>query len=218
MDTQQLIVFLFIASSLLSLLTMASVGLLWWFRKEVFNTLKTNKFMWRGYVKARLVKKDNTSIEIVDIPDEDGFIKFKGVAGKYLINNDAVILDKRRIPTFTFVEGETAPVNFQKDYVEETLGCPHCKADFKVNIGKPKSINPGVFDGLILRIKALGGMLDFMKQNKIIFIVTIATLCLSVVICFILWKIYQDGAKMMADEIVKRVPDLIAQYKGSFVV
>lgn len=217
MDQQQLIVFLFIACSLLFLLVIAMGGLLWWFRKPVFQTLKLRQLVSLGfnYVKARLIRYDNTSIDIAVKPDKDGFISFPHVNGKYLINKESVILENRIIPTFTFREGETSPINFQSEFVETLAKCPNCNDEVKFKIDKPASINAGVFEGLILRIKALGGMLDFMRENKIILICVIVTLLLLMGVAY---GVYKYVPEYIVKQISSRVPSWIAEYKGSMVI
>lgn len=124
--------------------------------KEIMKSLKLKKLIKLGYVICRLKRIDKTETEIVTIPDkETNSVKFPGVEGIYTLDDASVILKDRKYPVYEWREGETAPINHEKEFLETKINCPKCHTDVLVNVAKPKSIAPSVLNNLILKIKTL---------------------------------------------------------------
>src|SRR3990172_3642422 len=136
-----LIVGIYFASMFFGLIAFICGGLLIWFRTPVFNALKLNKLVKFGYIICRLKRIDKTEKEIVTIPNkETNGVRFPGVEGIYTLDNASVILKDRKFPVYEWREGETAPINHDKEFVTTTINCPACEKEVNINIAKPKSI------------------------------------------------------------------------------
>lgn len=160
---QQLIIGLFFGNLLFILLLVVSGFVIFRYRKPIGKAMKLRDFMWRGYIIARLVKKDKTVIESVLLPDKEG-IRFKGIEGLFVMNDATVVLRERKYPEYTWIEGETAPVNYDREWVEAKAVCNTCKAESTINVLQPKSINEKVLDNLILKIKSISTLMALMRE------------------------------------------------------
>jgi len=162
--SNELIAALYITNVVFVLLLVVTGVILIWFRKAIFDYIKLRKLMKLGYIIARLKRIDKTEKEIVVKPDpETNGIKFPGVEGTYILDNASVILKNRIWPVYEWREGETAPINYEKEYELTKVECPFCKKEIHVNVQKPKSIAPSVLDNLILKIKTLSQMMTMDK-------------------------------------------------------
>jgi hypothetical protein len=172
-DPQTLIVFLFGAAAIMSLVATVAAGLLIWFRKPVFDSIKLKKLIKFGYIKAELIRHDRTRLRCVLIPKEkENGVRFPGVEGLYILDDASVLLDDRKYPTYVWQEGETAPINFGKEHVSSPVKCPKCTEQFTVNMSIPKSIAPSVLDNLIMKIKTIAAMVG---MNQMLMYLLIGT-------------------------------------------
>jgi len=137
-----------------------SVGILFWFWKDVSKSIKLKKFIKRGYIIARLKRIDKTEKEIVVIPNkETNGVCFPGVEGLYTLDHVSVILKDRKFPVYEWREGETAPINYyasaDTEIITTKIKCPECTKEIVVKAGRIKSMSPSLLDNLILKIKTL---------------------------------------------------------------
>jgi len=155
----ELITILFMLSAFSTLGFIISFGVLVWFKKPILDKFKLKYLMKFGYIIAELVRYDKTRQKIVVIPNkETRSVKFPGVEGIYTIDDASVTLTERRWPTYTWVEGETAPMNFDKETDNVDVVCPSCNKEINIKYDRPKSIAPGVLDNIVMKIKTLGQM------------------------------------------------------------
>lgn len=207
---QQLIVYLFIASSILMLITLISVGILIWFRKAVGDRIKLKKMMFRGYVIAELIRFDRTRIRRVLIPTENT-IKFPGIEGNYILDNASVTLTDRKYPTYTWNEGDVAPINFGKEHVETLIKCPHCSKDTIVKIDKPKSIAPSVLDNIILKIKTLAQLAGLNKTLMMILILIVGAIIVGGICTFFVIDFRRRIGEILAPTILQQCRQAIIE-------
>ena len=183
-------------------------GLLFWFRKAVFNQLKLTKLMKLGYVICRLKRIDKTEKEMIAIPNkETNGVIFPGVEGTYILDDASVILKDRKWPVYEWREGDTAPLNYEKETISTNITCPHCNKQTDVTVQKPKSISPSVLDNLILKIKTLSQMLTI---EKILLYMLLAAGALLIGLAIDGYLTYNLGEKIL--------PQLLQQYCGKQVL
>jgi hypothetical protein len=201
---EQLLTIFFGISMIFSLIALFSSVILIWFRKAVFDELKFRKLMKFGYVVCRLKRYDKTEKEIVTIPDKKtNSVKFPGVEGIYTIDDASVVLRNRKHPVYEWSEGETAPINHNKEYVTTNVACPGCNLKFNANVLTPKSINPSVLDNLILKIKMLSALPGLNKM----FLICIV--CIGIVAIIMLFNTF------WLDDFKKRVGEIIWNQIGT---
>lgn len=197
-----LIVTLYLLTMVFLFISIIAGGILIWFRKVVFDSIKLKKLMRRGYIIARLKRLDKTEIEVVVIPDkETNSVKFPNVEGLYTLDDASVILKNRSIPVYEWKEGETSPINFQLETISSKITCPECKKEFIGNIERQKSINPSVLDNVILKIKTLSQMAGINKLFLIIIIICGAIFILGIVDAFLIYDFKKRIGEILAPQI-----------------
>ena len=195
---QQLITMLFIGASISTMIALISGGVLIYFKKAVLDRIKLKKLMRYGYVICELVRLDKTRSRCILIPDKDNSIHFPGVDGSYILDDASVTLTDRKYPTYTWIEGECAPMNFGKEHIDTKIMCPHCEKETIVKVERLKSINPSVLDNIILKIKTLAQMVGINKMLMYVLILVGVGIIISGI-----------GAFMVVD-FKKRIGEILA--------
>lgn len=193
-------------------------GLLFWFRRAVFNELKLKKLMKFGYIICRLKRVDKTEKEVVARPSKDtNGVKFPGVEGTYMLDDASVILKDRKFPVYEWREGETAPINHEKEYQPTETECPSCHDKIRVNVEMPKSISPSLLDNLILKVKTLGQMLEAEKLRSYLLIGGIVILAGLAVVGFLVYDTQTRLPEIIAP-VIKDACKSQIQNAGSIVI
>jgi hypothetical protein len=185
-------------SFILGMVSFVCLGVCLYFKQAIGNAFKLKKMMKKGYIICRLKRIDKTEMEIVTIPNKElNGVRFPNIEGIYTLDNASVILKERKYPVYEWREGETAPINYENEYISTKEKCPNCEQEAIFNILRPKSMSPSVLDNIVLKIKTLNNLL------------TLDKLLLFLIIGAVVIIIVMGANAYLTYDLTKKLPQII---------